>query len=153
MIMKKSLKTFYGIFLALAMLTGITQAQDTQAEPPRSEPLRSVRQLFAAMNAGDFEAARALFAEDGYSAYGMDGSPHVGEGLDAWLQSDIFGANAQFEVQNECVEGNTVVADGRWGANGDLTRSFRYLFSVRDGLIQAWNIIDPAGENPCETNS
>jgi hypothetical protein len=141
-----------GAFLSLAMLSSISLAQDAQAAPTDG-PLVVVRQLVDAMNAGDFEAARALFAEDGYSAYGMDGNPHVGEGLDAWLQSDIFGSNAQFDVQNNCVEGDTVVVDGRWGANGDLTRSFRYLFSVRDGLIQAWNIIDPDGENPCETNT
>ena len=139
------IKAVIGALLALTTLMGFCLAQETE----QAGPLATAQQLVAAMNEGDFEAARALFTEDGYSAYGMDGDPHVGEGLDAWLQSDIFGSNAQFEVTNETVcNENTAVLDGNWGTAGNVNRPFRYLFLVENSLIQSWNLIDQSGA-PC----
>ena len=140
-----NIKAVIGVLLALTTPMSFCLAQETE----QAAPLETAQQLITAMNEGNFEAARALFAEDGYSAYGMDGTPHAGEGLDAWLQSDIFGSNARFEVTSETTcSGDTAVLDGNWGTAGDVNRPFRYLFVVEDGLIQSGNLIEQSGA-PC----
>lgn len=142
--------TLASSLFTIAVFSGPGTAQAAQPSPTAG-PLGVVRGLVEAMNAGDLEAARALFAEDGYSAYGVDGTPHVGEGLDAWLQSDIVGPGAQFEIRGECVLADgTAVIDGRWGSGGDLSGAFLYLFSVENERVGSWTIVDPyENDNPC----
>ena len=56
-----NIKAVIGVLLALTTPMSFCLAQETE----QAAPLETAQQLITAMNEGNFEAARALFAEDG----------------------------------------------------------------------------------------
>lgn len=123
----------------LVALTGVPPA--IAQEVPG---LDTVQALLDRLNAGDRDGAAALFAEEGYGAYGADGAPFQGAALETWLQSDIVGPGAQFEIEEVTAVGGQTVATGRWGFDAAMSRRFRFAFEIgADGLIQSWRMLPP----------
>lgn len=102
-------------------------------------PADAVAQFVAAVNAGDMTAAQLLLTSDAWYAYGS-GEGVSGQGFADWLQSDIFGVNGTIAIAEKTVEGNTVTITGQYTSDG-WSGNFTYVFSVRDGLIESWQLL------------
>ena len=89
------MKRIGAIFVLAFSLLVYAQQTDTPLEPAET-----VAAFVEHVNAGENEAARALFGEEGSVAYGLDGAPMVGTDLESWLTSDLFDVNGQIEVDS-----------------------------------------------------
>ena len=103
-------------------------------------PADVVKAFVEAVNNGDRAAARALFAQNGFAAYGMQGAPKRGADLDGWLQSDIFGVKGKIENVTLTTEGNRVTLRGRYTSTG-WSGNANYIFTIEGGRITAWNLL------------
>lgn len=116
------------------------QGQSTDPEAS-GDALASVMDFISALNASDRDQARALTALNVCYAYGASESGSCGTSFYDWLESDIFGPNARFDVQQQRVNGTTVELQGQWGIGGSTDRDFIYQFTVENGLIQFWRLL------------
>jgi hypothetical protein len=103
-------------------------------------PADVVNAFVEAVNKCDRAAARALFAQNGFAAYGMQGAPKRGADLDSWLQSDIFAVRGKIENITLATEGNRVTLRGRYTSTG-WSGNANYLFTIEGGRITAWNLL------------
>lgn len=103
-------------------------------------PADVVNAFVEAVNKGDRAAARALFAQNGFVAYGMQRAAKRGAELDGWLQSDIFGVKGRIENVTLKTEGNKVTLSGRYTSTG-WSGTANYVFTIEGGRITAWNLL------------
>jgi hypothetical protein len=100
-------------------------------------PEQTVDQFVDAFNTGDMVALQKMFDKDAWYAYG-DSAPVSGEAMLAWLESDMLGATMQISSTN--IDGNTVIVAGSSLMDGSGT-DFTYVFNVKAGLIESWQIL------------
>ena len=93
------------------------------------------RLFFIAVNQGNEADARGLFAED---ATVVDrGNRHTGGDIDGWLAGSVFEPDVALNVQDDCVEERTVIADVEWTPSGEDTTRLRLRFlRTETGLIE-----------------
>jgi hypothetical protein len=102
-------------------------------------PADAVAQFVEAINAGDMTAAQLLLTSDAWYAYGS-GEGVSGQGFVDWLQSDIFGVNGNIAVAEQTLEDTVVTLTGQYTSDG-WSGNFTYVFTVRDGLIESWQLL------------
>jgi ketosteroid isomerase-like protein len=115
-----------------ACLTGAALAQ------PVPTPETAVRNLIAAMTAGDAAAIRAAFAPDAGQAYGP-GRLSAPDAFRRWLESDIITRQGRVDEPHFEARGNDVVVTGTYRSLG-YESAANFLFEVRDGRIRSWRM-------------
>ncbi|MFD1942922.1 ester cyclase [Paradevosia shaoguanensis] len=118
----------------------------------------TVKAYVAAMNAGDFEALRRLFAADA-RIEGVTGSASVDEAVIVWRA--LHGSlNMNLKIEAMACENDTIVVrfleSGRWtapflGMTEPTGKSFELVaiewFELTDGLIhRRWGVRDAASQ-------
>ncbi|MFQ5594963.1 MAG: nuclear transport factor 2 family protein [Anaerolineae bacterium] len=104
--MKTRLITMLVLVVLLAIPVAL-YAQDT-------DPAAVAKALANALNAGDVEAALALFADDAVVDTGSPASPYTGkEAIRAWLEG-MVATNFQIEIEILQVEGDIVTERDRF---------------------------------------
>lgn len=116
------------------------QGQSTDPEAS-GEALTPVMDFISALNAGDRTQAVSLADPDACYAYGATAAGTCSASFYDWLDSDIFGPDARFDVQQQSVDGTSVELQGQWGTGGSTDRDFIYQFTVENGLIQFWRLL------------
>jgi hypothetical protein len=128
------------LFVLLLALPGTLAAQ----EPDLESLARSVPE---ALNAGDIEAALAVYAEDGVLDLGPFGKFSGKEELRASFENELS-LNAEWQVDNFQVDGNTVTFTSRYTSDAmkglGVTLEAVETMTFEDGVIvlDQWMITD-----------
>jgi ketosteroid isomerase-like protein len=127
------------VVLAILVLPGALYAQET-------DPVAVVTALYEAVNAGDIEAALALYAEDSvmYMPVPPPDMPDTYTGKEeirGWIENEVA-RNTKYVLLGTQVDGTTVIATT--SVADDVLRSFGLTsleqndeFSIQDGKITA----------------
>lgn len=132
--MKTRLITMLVLVVLLAIPVAL-YAQDT-------DPAAVAKALANAVNAGDVEAALALFADDAVVDTGSPASPYTGkEEIRAWLEG-MVATNFQIEIEILQVEGDTVTERDKFSDDDLRNLGIAPLegiskITVQDGKITA----------------
>jgi hypothetical protein len=139
--------------LTAAAISAAAQDATSMASPTR-EPIWTARLLSIAVNDGDVEEAAAMFADSTIlsirSRGTQEGTHLAGREIEGWLHRLIETDNGRIEVQNDCVDGRTIVVDLLLIRGEDETlRRFEYT-QADNGLIAELIVGPVEGELPCE---
>jgi hypothetical protein len=127
---------FVGVAFAGGGMGGCGSAMaKTTPEILMMTPPDVIDSFVTAVNAGDMEAAQALFAARGYAAEGLQGTQLMGAELVAWLESKMMG-KGQLQIQTQQVAGNLVTLVALQNVEG-LQQEFTYQFAVAEGKIHS----------------
>lgn len=130
-------------------------AQDaTSMASPSREPIWTARLLSIAINNGDVEEAVAMFADNATLTIRGEETDEVtqrsGRAIDEWLQRLIVADGGKANVQDDCVDGRTIVVDLLLVREEDETlRRFEYI-QAENGLIAELTIGGAEGDLPCK---
>ncbi len=117
-------------------VSSVVTSQTTDAA--QSSPTVSVvMQFVEAINSGDRDAALALVSDDACIGYGGSCLSHTR--LDSWWSTDIFDVAGRIEEYELAEDGDDVRLAGRFRSTG-WNGQANYYFTVRDGLIVAWDL-------------
>lgn len=112
-----------------------------------SDPEAVIRSVYEALNAGDVEAALAIFADDAVLDLGAFGRFSGKEELRASFEREVS-LNAHWELEDAQVEGNTVTFTSRYTSDDmralGVTLEATEVVTIQDGLIvtDTWTITE-----------
>jgi hypothetical protein len=134
--------TLFLVIATLLLLSTQVQAQSGCSHgmvkaPAVLTPEKTVDQFVQLFNSGDMDALQEMLGEGAWYAYG-DSAPVSGEAMLEWLESEMLGATMQVSATE--VDGSTVILAGTSMVDGNSTE-FTYVFNVRSGLIESWQIL------------
>jgi hypothetical protein len=100
-------------------------------------PEQTVDQFVNLFNSGDMDELQKMFSEGAWYAYG-DSAPVSGGAMLEWLEAEMLGGTMQ--VSSTEIDGDTVILAGT-SLVDDISTEFTYVFNVRAGLIESWQIL------------
>jgi ketosteroid isomerase-like protein len=137
------MKTRLTVFIVLALMLALPGTLFAQ----ESDPEALARSVFEALNAGDVEAALALYADDAVLDLGAFGKfSGMGE-LRAAFEHEVS-LNASWELSDFQVEGNTVTFKSQYTSDAmralGVTLEATEVMTIQDGKIatDTWTVTE-----------
>lgn len=130
--------TFLGV-LSVVVLSVFVLVSGAQAN---LEAVYAVDNLFTAVNAGELDAASAMFSADAVAIYAVTDQLYEGsDEVDVFLEG-LHGEDRAYDIVQIAMTGDTVDLTLDVADHGHVWGQLRLTVEVREGMIQSLEVIE-----------
>lgn len=106
------------------------------------EAVYAVDGLFTAINAGELDAASALFAKDAVAGYALTDQSYEGTDKIGTFLDELHGERREYEIVQLAMVGDTVNLTVDIADSGHVWGQATLTVEVQDGMIQSLEVIE-----------